>query len=261
MSLRVTSSGLACRRITPTDRGYAGAIVDRLEAILGKDLVGVYLHGSAVLGDFSRSRSDVDVLAVAGRTVSIEEKETISRQLGSSSLPCPAGGLEFHLISRETLGTPSMRPVFELHVSTTRAVSGEPDTVVDGHGHAGDPDLVMHFAVLHQRGVAIKGPDPSELFAPIPREGLRRAFAYELGWAEQHASSAYQVLNACRAWRFLEENVICSKTEGAEWARPRVADPSVIDQALEHRRGSTDAYPDSKTSKALLDDVRARLDE
>lgn len=241
--------------------GYAGAIADRLEAILGKDLVGVYLHGSAVLGDFSRSRSDVDVLAVAGRTVSIEEKETISRQLGSSSLPCPAGGLEFHLISRETLGTPSMRPVFELHVSTTRAVSGEPDTVVDGHGHAGDPDLVMHFAVLHQRGVAIKGPDPSELFAPIPREGLRRAFAYELGWAEQHASSAYQVLNACRAWRFLEENVICSKTEGAEWARPRVADPSVIDQALEHRRGSTDAYPDSKTSKALLDDVRARLDE
>ncbi len=37
---------------------YARDIADRLEAILGKDLIGVYLHGSAVLGDFSRSRSD-----------------------------------------------------------------------------------------------------------------------------------------------------------------------------------------------------------
>jgi streptomycin 3"-adenylyltransferase len=42
------------------------AIVGILELVLGPDLVGTWLHGSAVLGGL-RPRSDIDVLAISRR--------------------------------------------------------------------------------------------------------------------------------------------------------------------------------------------------
>ena len=251
-----TQEGAESARLDNESAGYVESVSDRLENVLGANLVGLYLHGSAALGDFSQARSDVDLLAVASHPVTREEKQHIAEELSSAALPCPASGLEFHLVTRASLETPTQQPPFEIHVATQ---SGEPDKVVDGNNREGDPDLVMHFAVLHEYGVPLRGPAPKKLFPPIPREWLLKAFADELRWAEVNASPAYQVLNACRAWRFVEEDAICSKTEGAEWARQRLADPAVIDQALQHRRGTTDAYPDEERTKSLLDEVQERL--
>jgi ADP-ribose pyrophosphatase YjhB (NUDIX family) len=89
---------------------------------------------------------------------------------------------------------------------------------------------------------------------------LLDAFLGELEWAKENASPSYQVLNACRAWRFVDEGVLCSKTAGGEWARERVGDPSTIDVALRHRRGLTEAHPDPEKARALLLDVLQPLE-
>jgi hypothetical protein len=73
--------------------------------------------------------------------------------------------------------------------------------VVDGEGHGGDSDLVMHFAVLREHGRALLGQLPEELFPVVPRPLLLNAILGELEWARQQASPSYLVLNACRAWR------------------------------------------------------------
>ena len=71
-----------------------------------------------------------------------------------------------------------------------------------------------------------------------------RAFAGELRWAAERASPSYQVLNACRAWRFLDEDVLCSKTAGGEWALQRVRDAATRNQLHEFFRSlPADRFP------------------
>lgn len=122
----------------------------------------------------------------------------------------------------------------------------------------------MHFAVLREHGRALMGPEPSRIFPPIPSAQLLEAFVGELRWAEEHGSPSYQVLNACRAWRFFEEGVLCSKLEGAAWAKERATVPSVIaviEAAVAHRRGFTDAHPRSEIAREFLQKVARRVEE
>jgi hypothetical protein len=229
---------------------YLEAVAAALRATLVAHLVGAYVHGSIALGDYDAERSDVDVLAVSRRSLSDAEKKAIAEQL--TALPCPAvGGLEFHLVARAALSADIDAPAFELHVSTEPE---QPSTVVDGSGRPGDSDLPMHFAVLKAHGLRVgAGPDARELFPRVGRATLLRAFAAELRWALDHASPAYRVLNACRAWRFHEEDRLGSKVEGAEWAlRRNEEDRSVIDAALRHRRRLSDNQPDSEAADAFV---------
>lgn len=69
---------------------YIQALVERLRQVISADLVGVYLHGSLVLGDFLPRRSDVDAVAVTRRSPSREKKRALSQLLSQRSLPCPA---------------------------------------------------------------------------------------------------------------------------------------------------------------------------
>lgn len=48
--------------------------------VLGKQIVGAYLHGSAVLGGI-RPRSDIDVLAVSSRPTTPDEKHLLIERL------------------------------------------------------------------------------------------------------------------------------------------------------------------------------------
>ncbi|MEP6892970.1 MAG: nucleotidyltransferase domain-containing protein [Gaiellaceae bacterium] len=51
---------------------YAEAVSRQLTEILGQDLVGSYLHGSAAFDDFLPDRSDIDLLAVCELPLSPE---------------------------------------------------------------------------------------------------------------------------------------------------------------------------------------------
>ena len=232
---------------------YAREVTERLRATLGEKLIGVYLHGSAVLGDFVRERSDVDIVAVSDGPLTGDESDAVAERLSSESLPCPARGLELHVVDRAAVDDLVEPPSFQLHIAT-------PDRVIVGHGQGGDPDLVMHYAFLRERGWALAGPPASEIFPTVSREKLVRAFAGELRWALEHASPAYQVLNACRAWRFAEENVLTSKLAGVAWARERVEDPAVIEVALRNRRAESGAQPTASDARAFVESVLKRLE-
>jgi hypothetical protein len=240
--------------LDPKSTAYVVEVTERLRATLGDRLLGIYLHGSAVLGDFVREGSDVDLVAVSDGPLTDDERDMVAERLSSESLRCPARGLELHIVDRGSLEELVEPPPFELHVAT------DPGRVVSGRGHGGDPDLVMHYAVLRQRGATLVGPPASEIFPTISKQRLVPAFAGELRWALEHASPAYQVLNACRAWRFLEENALTSKLAGASWARERVDDPTLIDLALRHRRGESDAQPPARDASAFVESVLKRLD-
>jgi hypothetical protein len=234
--------------LDPAIGACLAAVATGLERVLGPALVGAYLHGSVVLGGWSPSRSDIDLLAVASRPLDPREKQVIAARLQHPSLRCPGAGLELSLVTAAVAADPPWLPPFELHVSTGREVK-----VADGSTEPGDPDLVLSFAVCHRSGVAVTGPPPAEVFTEPPRAWLLERAAEELRWALGHgASFAHRVLTACRAWRLLDEDVLDSKVGAGEWARPLLADPAVVDAALAAQRDLA-SMPTTRADLAAAD--------
>jgi hypothetical protein len=206
----------------PALDAYLATVAGGLARVLGPALVGLFLHGSAALGGWSAERSDVDLLGVVARPIGRQAKREISARLHHPSLTCPAAaGLELHLVTAAVAADPPRRPPFELHVTT----GPSPQTHLGGSA-AADPDLLLHFAVCRRAGLTLAGPQPVEVFAEPPRAWLLERAAAELRWARRHGNFASRVLTACRAWRYLEDDVLGGKVEGGRWARLRLADPT-----------------------------------
>jgi Domain of unknown function (DUF4111) len=218
--------------VDPALDAYLRKVAAGLARALGPALVGLYLHGSGALGGWSAERSDVDLLGVVARRLGRRAKQVAAARLLHPALACPARrGLELSLVTATVAAAPPPRPPFELHVSTA------PPAPSSHLGPAAfDPDLLLHLAVCRRSGVTVSGAPPAEVLAEPPRAWLEERAAEELRWAVRHGSFADRVLNACRAWRLLDDGELCSKLDGGEWARRRVADP-VVDAALAAQRG------------------------
>jgi hypothetical protein len=238
---------------------YPAAVAAGLSRVLGPVLVGVYLHGSAALGGWSAERSDVDLLGVVARPLERRAKRVISARLNHPSLACPApAGLELSLVTAAVAADPPRRPPFELHVST----GPSPQTHLGGPA-AADPDLLLHFAACRRARVAVAGPDPVEVFAEPPRAWLLEQVTAQLRWAVRHGDFAHRVLTACRAWRYLEDDVLGSKVESGRWTRVRLAGPvggpepppgvaALVDAAVAAQLGHAPA-PDAPADLAAAD--------
>jgi Domain of unknown function (DUF4111) len=218
---------------TRSDR-YAHDVASAIAAVLGSQLTGVYLHGSAVLGGFDPRRSDIDILAVSGGPMTPTGRSGVAEALGEARLPCPAQGLEMSVVTLDAARHPTAEPAFELHLTTAAG-----DTkAVDGHQRGGDADLVLHFAVCRTAGRLLgAGLPAAEVFAPVPAELVLAQLADELRWGAASAPGEYAVLNACRAWRFGADRVLVSKVDGGRWALGRVtgADRELISTALDRQ--------------------------
>jgi len=250
----------------PVPAGYPVAVAGALARVLGPVLVGVYLHGSGALGGWSAERSDVDLLGVVATSLDRRAKRVVSARLNHPSLVCPAeAGLEMSLVTVAVAADPPRRPPFELHVTT----GPSPQTHLGGPA-AADPDLLLHFAVCRRAGLAVTGPAPVEVFTEPPRAWLLERAAAELRWATRHGDFAYQVLTACRAWRYLEDDVLGSKVAGGRWARARLAaddqtDPgavALVDAAVAGQLGQAPmpgAAADLAAADRLVAAVRDRF--
>jgi len=209
------------------------AYVSDLASALGElrsDLVGIYLHGSAVLGGFRPTSSDVDVLAVVCEPGSVTAQQGIGEVI-TAVRGCPGTGLEMSVITAATAAALGDCR-FEVHVNTTN----EPAIIRTGAGGPGDPDLVLHAAVCRDRAVAVIGPPAGEVFGPIPRSRILAAMLGELQWALSHASTGYAVLNACRAVKFADDARLCSKLDGGKWYLTRHRPNPVVSAALDFQR-------------------------
>ncbi|WP_030454041.1 nucleotidyltransferase domain-containing protein [Herbidospora cretacea] len=214
---------------------YTRDVASAMAAVIGSRLVGVYLHGSAVLGGFDARRSDIDVLIVCEHPMTADERAAAAERLSNDRLPCPAHGLELSVVTLPVTRHPTAQPPFELHVTTAPGDS----KVVDGHEHAGDPDLVLHFAVCRQAGLLVgPGRASAEVFAPVGHDLILAQLVHELRWAAEHAPGEYAVLNACRAWQFAAEGTLVSKIDGGQWALHGLSTMGheLVRSALDHQR-------------------------
>jgi streptomycin 3"-adenylyltransferase len=194
-------------------------------------LLGVYVHGSAVLGDFQPGASDVDILVVARDRSPDSSIEAMARILAELDA-CPGTGVEASVVEESAARRPSPPWPYQVHVNTCtperRTAWCEPGS--------GDPDLILHYALTRQAGWAVYGPPPADVVGEVGRRLIAAQLAAELRWAVNHASESYAVLNTCRAIRWATEGVLCSKTAGGTWALSRGVEPALVRQAVAARR-------------------------
>ncbi len=194
--------------------------------VLAGRLLGLYLHGSLVAGDFAVNRSDLDLLAVL--TDDPDEKLLdVLAELHSDldrRHPQWAGRIEVEYVSLDAVRADPGRD----HV-IARISPGESLHLLPATTHR-----VVTWAAVHDHGRTLLGPPAGELL-PAVDPGLVRAAlldhvrdwpAWVLEMTPPGAQS-YAVLTLCRAFQRLRHGRQLSKRQAAEQtitACPRWAD-------------------------------------
>ena len=214
------------RSLPLTVQKYLRYLAMAVERHYGEELYGVYLHGSAAFRHFIASSSDLDLLIMVRRDSDLDEE--LFGHLVRIFQPMEVLGLEVSVVTIDDIMAKSLARPFQSHFW----ISADGQRFVHGAGHPGDSDLVLHFAVCNSNGIAILGPPASETFPAPDRREVLKALVGELEWAKENDSWVSAVLNATRAWRYVEESVMSSKLSGWLWARERVPAGQFLDHAL-----------------------------
>jgi predicted nucleotidyltransferase len=95
-------------------------LVEGVRCVLGSDLVGAYLHGSAVLGGL-RPDSDIDVVAVSTRRTTGNEKRRLIDLLlsisGRRASLRPGRPIEIDIVVESEIRPWQYPPTFDFHYS------------------------------------------------------------------------------------------------------------------------------------------------
>ena len=193
----------------PALSAYVDELVETLAGAV--ELKAAYLIGSAARGAYEHGRSDLDVYAVVGTALSAREKEQLIERVGE--LRCPARALE--LVIYSSAEASSQSPRFELNLNLGKEeVAGAEESP---HW------FVLDRAIAESHGVSLVGPPWSDVFAPVSRDDVLQAIEQSLDWQERFDPLGRSaLLNACRAWKWLEEGDWVSKPEAADWLRGKV---------------------------------------
>lgn len=187
----------------------------RIQAILGDQLVGFYLVGSLVTGDFDPLSSDVDLIALTARALEQTEVDQLEQMHLGMIHDDP------RLDNRiEVLYTPVGRLNGDQQDYNVAEISpGEPFHVKEIH----HDQWTINWHVLREKGVTLFGPDPKRLVEPIRHEKIVRV-VQDLSrdtpdWFElSHlGGQGYVILTLCRGLRLVRTGDFVSKKQSALW--------------------------------------------
>jgi hypothetical protein len=234
----------------PTALEMATPVAARLREALGSNLAAIYLHGSAVLGGFDPSVSDLDVLVLCEDPLSDAEVDAVAAAV--EHLDLPEKGLEMSVLTRSEARDPDVRlPRFQIH-----AAIGQDGAIrhIDGRAGGGDRDLILHLAVCRASGYPLTGQVPEATLPSLPEVVVQQAMIDEIAWARDAGDPVYLVLTAARASAFARTGRLVSKVEAGEAA----AALPVVRAALARQRGLASLIKRAD-ARRYADEVEARL--
>lgn len=249
---------------TNTDR-IINEFVKRSEEILKENLVGIYLHGSMVMGCFNPAKSDIDLLVVVDDSLS----DSVKREFLDMTVQCnaegPAKGVEMSIVLRKYC-KPFVYPTpFELHFSSGHLEHylADPDKYIR-EMNGTDKDLAAHFTVINNRGKCLYGASIEDVFSEVPYADYMDSLWYDIGDAEEDITehTMYLTLNLARVLAYKEDGVVLSKKEGGEWAiknLPAEYLPLISDAIREYSDGAEVVYDKDlakRYAKYALDRIR-----
>ena len=195
--------------------------VARSKTILRENLVGIYLHGSAVMGCFNPSKSDIDLLVVVNDPIPDAVKKAYMDMVVELNAYAPAKGIEMSIVTRDVC-SPFLYPTpFELHFSVAHMnwYRNDPEDYVRKMKGT-DIDLAAHFTIIAKRGKCLYGMPVKEVFADVPQQYYMDSIYNDVADAAEDIveNTMYLTLNLPRVLAYQKEGLVLSKKEGGLWA-------------------------------------------
>jgi len=248
-----------------TQHNEVNAILKELHGehlqIFGNKLVGFYLYGSLMWGDFDISSSDIDTMCALTSEVTHDEIELL-RKMHSKIIdryPQWTNRIEVQYASVEGLKH------FRRKTSKIGAISpGEPLHIVEG-----GIDWLDAWYLIQQYGKTLYGMDKKEVIPHIDKEEFVqaiRSYAHRFrerikGYKNCLGSQAYGVLTMCRALYTVKTGEQISKLAAAHWAMDLLPEyRKLIEIALEWRKLQNKKPQDTYAiAEKFIFDVTGRL--
>jgi len=223
-------------------------LVSDVRSVLGDDLVGLYLYGSAVAGGFDAGVSDIDLAAVTSSDVEWLDLAGLVRMHGRFVERNPAwrDRLEIVYVGRATLESFRTSPGALAVISPGEPFRVRQDPIVD---------WLQNWYLIRETSETLWGTPASAVVPPIAWSefvAATRRYAGELHDRSRVGGGtlSYAILTMCRALRTVEMQAPSSKQEAAVWTRDRMPEWAwLIDAALACRLSG---------GRIGLDDVRSR---
>jgi predicted nucleotidyltransferase len=208
------------------ERRQLAEIVRTLDEVLGRVLIGAYLHGSAVLGAL-HPHSDIDVLAVSSRETTPEEKDRLIDRMLEISGRYPATGpprpIELTVVVESEVHPWRYPPQRDLQYGEWLREGFERHDPELWRPVA-DPDLAVLCTMALLGDAALVGPPPSQVIDGIPWADYLDASLAEIPGlvADIAADPRNVVLTLVRIWSSVVSGHVLAKDGAAEWALPRL---------------------------------------
>ena len=192
-------------------------VVAVVEGVVGEDLLGLYLHGSAVRDEL-RPASDLDLLGVTSRTLPPECRAELCWRI--SDLSGPAHGLRS--VDLATVVQDDVVPWAYPAVCDFRYGDWLREEIAAGllPEATPSPGLAVELAQVLTGDHPLLGPPPAELLDPVPADDLGRGGRDDIPelLADLTTDARNVVLTLARVWLTSATGEVRPKDEAATWA-------------------------------------------
>jgi predicted nucleotidyltransferase len=243
----------------PTAEEQLEQVLAAVRDVLGADVVGAYLHGSAVLGGL-RPRSDIDVLVVSRRPTTREEKRSLVDRLFTVSGPASPGPprpVELTIVVESEIRPWRYPPRFDFQYGEW--LRGEFESGNVEPWPTTNPDVASLIAMVLLGNRPLLGPAPAEVFDPVPRGDYVAAMVAGVDGllGDLDSDTRNVLLTLARIWSTVATGVIRSKDDAASWVLARLPEEhrAVLARACAVYRGEAEEFWDD-----LRPQVRACAD-
>lgn len=193
--------------------------------VLGGNLAGIYLHGSAAMGCFNPAKSDLDLILVVKNDIPDAQKLAFMEEVVRFQEHAPAKGLELSVVKREFCRPFAYPTPFELHFSPMHLnwfLKNPQEYVRRMKGT--DRDLAAHFTIIRRYGKVLYGAGIEEIFGEVSGEDYLDSIKADIENAREDivTEPVYVILNLCRVLAYLREELVLSKKDGGAWSMERL---------------------------------------
>ncbi len=191
-----------------------------LKNILGSELLGVYLYGSALVGGLQKY-SDIDLLVVTGRTTTAEEKTTLIANLMQISgiyMKDSKPPIEITIVEKTAINPWQYPPHFDFQYGEWLRESFENGVVEPWPNHEMS-DLALIVTQVLLKSKTLFGVEPKQLLEPVPYRDFMTAMLQDLNRlsSDLEDDTRNVLLTFARIWSTLATNTIRSKPAAADW--------------------------------------------
>jgi hypothetical protein len=214
-------------------------LLDRMQQVLGQNLVGLYLYGSLVTGDFDPGISDIDLLCVVSADVDEAQFARLHAMHDSLEVEYPEwkGRIEVQYVSIRALQT------FWTQSSRIATLSpGEPF-----HFKPAGRDYAINWHIIRRSDRTLYGKPPHKVIPPISKQEYLQVVReharmwLENEWEGNQYEQSYAILTMCRAMYAAQYGEQVSKKKAAQWVARQFPEwAALTETAFAWRRGEQD---------------------